>query len=272
MKAGKLFRTRKGMLLLLGILLLVVGIIWSSLQTASKHRNIKSVQIIITPDSAVYFITQNDISELITLNGGSPIGKSLSDVNLARIENAIRKMPYTEWVQVYSGLDGKLKITVKQRIPIARITNSAGEEFYLDSTGMKMPYKPGTPINVLVVNGNIQERLKDSVRVKSYTLKQILELSRFISRNPFWNAQFEQCYVDNFGELILVPRVGSHSIAIGSTENLAEKMENLRIFYDKALKSIGWDNYRIINLKYKNQVVGVKDGAENEQQKTQIVQ
>jgi cell division protein FtsQ len=70
----------------------------------------------------------------------------------------------------------------------------------------------------------------------------------------------------------LIPRVGKHSIVIGSPENLAEKMENLRIFYIKALKNLGWDKYSVINLKYKNQIVGERSGQQTVQPETKHVQ
>jgi cell division protein FtsQ len=33
------------------------------------------------------------------------------------------------------------------------------------------------------------------------------------------------------------------------------KLENLKLFYQKALPKVGWERYSSINLKYKNQIV-----------------
>jgi cell division protein FtsQ len=35
-------------------------------------------------------------------------------------------------------------------------------------------------------------------------------------------------------------------------------MNKLRLFYEQAIPKIGWEKYEIINLKYKNQIVGTK--------------
>ena len=37
-----------------------------------------------------------------------------------------------------------------------------------------------------------------------------------------------------------------------------KKLENLKLFYEKAIPKVGWEKYSIINLKYKNQIVCTK--------------
>ena len=40
---------------------------------------------------------------------------------------------------------------------------------------------------------------------------------------------------------------------------LQQKFDNLLIFYKKALPQAGWGTYKAINIKYANQVIGVKN-------------
>ena len=58
------------------------------------------------------------------------------------------------------------------------------------------------------------------------------------------------------------PRAISGVLALNSREGLADslttKFNNLYIFYKNVIPRVGWDTYKIINLKYANQVVGVK--------------
>jgi len=56
-------------------------------------------------------------------------------------------------------------------------------------------------------------------------------------------------------ELELIPRKGNHVVLLGDTQELKEKMNKLFIFYTQGLNKIGWNNYQVINIKYKNQVV-----------------
>ena len=271
----KFASSRTWMLVALALLLIIIGVIWFSLQFTGKNRQINAVQIEIKPDTGLYFLNQQDITDLITKTAGSPIGKSVSSLNLSRIESGLRKLPYVAKAQVFASLDGKLKIQVVQRIPVLRVQNTAYENYFLDSQGAKIPYRrnPGiTAPDILVANGNITEKFADSNRIHTPILVHLLKIANFIKNDPLWDAQFEQCYVDNFGDIILVPRVGKHSIVIGSSDNLPQKLENLRVFYEKGLRNMGWDAYSIINLKFSDQVVGTRSGKQTEHKPKEHVQ
>jgi cell division protein FtsQ len=70
-------------------------------------------------------------------------------------------------------------------------------------------------------------------------------------------------YVNTDSEIELIPRVGDHTILIGNTNNLEEKMQNLFVFYTQAMKKAGWNEYEMINLKYRGQVVCSKKNSPN---------
>jgi cell division protein FtsQ len=268
----KLRSSRAGMLILLGVLLLITCIIWFSLQFAGKNRTISAIDIRINPEKGVYFISNQDVVNLIVKTTGNPQGKSLSEASIADVESALRKQPCVSSAQAYVSMDGKLRIQIEQRIPVLRVLNSYNETFYLDSFGYKIPVTGIKSPDVLVANGFIHEKYKDSNTIYSSVLKNLLKVAVFLQTDSFWNFQFEQSYVDNLGDIILVPRVGKHSIVIGTAENLPEKMANLRVFYDKALRNMGWNLYKEINLKYRGQIVGVREVKETEHKNTENVQ
>lgn len=265
-------RSRAGLVTLLIVLVLIVGAVWYSMNFSGKNRLITGIDINIKPDTGVYFINTQDAINLVNKIAGNPTGKTLSGLNLTAVETAFKKLPFIASSQVFVSMDGKLKINLVQRIPVLRVYNAAGETYFLDSAGIKIPHHGHFAPDVLVASGNIQEMLLDSGKIRTPVLKDLLKVAVQIRYDNFWNAQFEQCYVDNFNELILVPRVGKHSIVIGSSENLTEKFENLRIFYEKGLCNIGWDKYKSIDLRYRGQVVGVKDVKETVQPKPKNVQ
>jgi cell division protein FtsQ len=62
----------------------------------------------------------------------------------------------------------------------------------------------------------------------------------------------------NSGDFVLVPQVGSHTIIFGSArsdEEVKEKMDKLKVFYQEGLPFEGWNKYETINLKFRNQIV-----------------
>jgi cell division protein FtsQ len=120
--------------------------------------------------------------------------------------------------------------------------------------------------DVLIASGQIIERLKPGKQITQLMSKEVLRLSAFIAADSLWNAQFQQLYVDNYQELILIPRVGKHSIVVGNAEELPLKFENLRLFYDEGFKTVGWEKYRQLDISIRNQVIG-RGPVQNTEQK-----
>jgi cell division protein FtsQ len=89
-------------------------------------------------------------------------------------------------------------------------------------------------------------------------LEQVYEVAGFIQKDGFWSSQIEQIYVNEKFEIELVPRVGNHTILLGNSEDLENKMGNLLRFYQDGASKLGWQSYSKLNLKFANQVVCTK--------------
>lgn len=80
-----------------------------------------------------------------------------------------------------------------------------------------------------------------------------------IKADSFWNAEVVQFIADTtlMGEisLRLIPRSGNFVIEFGTLAEQDEKLAKLQKFYDKGLSRFGWDQYRVIDLRYKKQVI-----------------
>ena len=255
-----LFKTRKFKLVILPIAVAVLAlVIITAARTAEADSKVRELIIKIEPDTGLYFVSTNDVMDLI--NGGSSQSvkdRSIASIAPAYIEQQLKQNPYVENCEAYSTPYGSLTIKINQRAPVLRIINYYGQSYYLDKKGVKIPFSDKFSPHVLVATGAILEKLTDSTKVSSTILLQALMISEIIMKDKLWKAQFEQLYVDNSGDWLLIPRVGNHTIVIGKAEFLDEKFEKLRQFYARALGSTGWDNYKCINLAFKNQVIGVR--------------
>jgi len=263
---------RQSMVTIILVLLVLLVFIWSKLNFTGKNRIISGVSIQIEADSSAVFVNEQEISNYIQDKVGSPVGKSASEISLTKIETILNSSPYIEKSTAYIGFDGVLKIKVKERKPIVQIINIIGEEFYLDSLGYQIPKKENIQPDVIIATGKISIKHKAGFISRVPIANEILELGKFLYYNKFWDLQFEQCYVDNYNRLFLIPRVGSHSIVIDNTQNMDKKFENLRLFYKKGLQTVGWNKYVQIDLSINNQVIGRMSEVENEHTTTKTVQ
>ncbi len=227
----------------------------------AEHQKItcKKLDVYIDYQDSDPLITKEDILDPVYDHFDSLVGKKLSDINSIEIENLVNGIDFIENAEVYSTLTGVLKIKATQRIPVLRIVNNAGQNYYIDRNGRLFPVKAGFSTRILVANGNINTRYSDTLKISKenpdHELFKLSELAQYIESDEFLRAQIEQIYVNTSGEYELVPKVGRQLILFGDIGSMNRKFENLKIFYRDGMKRAGWDAYKTINLKFENQVV-----------------
>jgi cell division protein FtsQ len=238
------------------IMIFLVGSILA-VNTREENLKIKRVEVSIEPKDILSFLDSPKIMAIIKGYDSNRIiiSTKRSDIKLDVMESDLEKNPFIEKADISLDISGKLIIKVMQRNPVLRVINQQGQSYYVAKNGFKMPVNIDFAPRVPVANGNITETLVDTAYARTRILRDLLSIAEYCSKDNFWHSQIEQLYVDNFMDIILIPKVGNHSIVFGSAENLEQKFAQLKTFYLKGLNSIGWDKYKSINLKYKGQIV-----------------
>lgn len=239
-----------------------------------KKQSVKCSEVKILIPGANNFIEREEIDAILRKSEGILLGRNLEDINIHKIEKRLQANPYIAFAKVYVDMDGSLNISVKQRTPVLRVINDVGQDYYIDDTGLKMPISTNFTADVLVATGNIKEffgHQTDTLRTE--LAKDLYKTAVYVQKDTLWNAQMEQIFVDSKGDIELVPRVGDQRIIIGNADSLEKKMNNLLLFYKKAMPQVGWDTYKTINVKYTNQIVCVKrDSLEKRAEHQQLEQ
>lgn len=207
-----------------------------------------------------YFIDKQEIDHILQVKSHALIGKRIEDINIQALESKLKANPFIETASVYVDMDDVIRVEITQRQPILRIMNQYDQDFYIDSHGLKIPLSDNFTARVLVANGFIDEAFSGKIdTLHTEIASEIFKTADFIRRDSLWDAQIAQIYVNQSREIELIPRVGSQRILLGNADSLDEKFHNLLIFYKKALPQVGWGVYKTINIKYANQVIGVKN-------------
>jgi cell division protein FtsQ len=94
--------------------------------------------------------------------------------------------------------------------------------------------------------------------VQTFILKGLIKIATYVDKDAFWKAQIEQIFVSNEAELVLVPKFGNHTILFGKVDDMEIKFEKLLVFYREALNRLGWNKYKVIDIRFNNQVVAKK--------------
>jgi len=143
-----------------------------------------------------------------------------------------------------------------------RVMANNGGDYFVDTEGVVVRRRNLYTPRLHIVGGNINisQAMLEGVSVldtsiRNSILKDIYYLVNYIKNNRFWSAQIDQIFVDGHDEIDLIPRVGSHTVHLGSAENFEGKLNNLEVFYEKVLPEMGWNKYSIINLAFRDQIV-----------------
>lgn len=206
-----------------------------------------------------YFIDKEEVDDILRVHKHQLIGRNMESINLHDLENRLRANPFIASAKVYADMDGIIRVEISQRQPVVRVMNQFEQNFYIDQNGMKLPLSNNFTARVIAANGYIDEAFGNKLdTLHSDIAKQIFKTADFISKDSLWSAQIAQIYINQDHEIELVPRVGTNRILLGNADDLDIKFHNLLVFYKQAIPQVGWDRYKTLNIKFANQVVGVK--------------
>jgi cell division protein FtsQ len=248
---------------------LLIGFAWvislGGLIVLMSFIEIKKSEVICTSVNVYipgnqYFIDRQEVNHILLVNNRPLIGRRMDDINIYALENKLKANPFIEYAKVYAEMDGTINVEISQRQPILRLLNRFDQDFYVDQHGLKIPLSANFTARVLVANGYIDELFANRVdTLHTAMARELFKTADYIRKDSLWDAQIAQIYVNQDHEIELIPRVGNNRILLGDADSLSTKFNNLLVFYKKALSKTGWDTYKIINIKYANQVIGVKN-------------
>lgn len=247
------------------MVLLVMGTLFLLSFADQKHQvnRYQSFSISILNASEHDLISEKEIRDIVTERFGKIEGTMITLINLNELETMIRNNPYVATCEVYQTISGELNMIVTVRSPLVRVMNDSGQQYYIDQMGYIVPVTFAHPSHVPIASGNISDRyvmIGQGERAlaslpDSSVLRQIYPVALVISRDDFLKSFIDQIFINDQKEIELVPKMGKQQILFGSSENARQKLDNLKAFYTKIMNKMDWNTYKIINIKYNNQVV-----------------
>lgn len=234
-------------------------------------RKCEALDIAIDRKSADLFIDNEMVEHLLDDHGMNPVGQELAKVDVNALERLLLTHPAVESCDAFVTVGGKVSIRIHQRRVIARFINATGESYYIDDRGLLMPWSEVYTAPVVLVNGNFADTyarwenfsfkdvVTDSVPNTPTVLDDAWQIVKRVDADTFLRSQVVQVYYSPEKGFQLTPRVGRHTIIVGDVSDLDEKFKKLLVFYREGLARTGrWNEYSMIDLQYKNQIVCTK--------------
>ena len=231
-----------------------------------KHRICTKVNINISDSNNSGFLSAEEIKAILEKDKLYPLNRQLSSIEPRKIEEALKVGTFVDTAQCYITENGHINIRISQRMPIIRIKNNKGEDYYLDDNGGILPNSKYTS-DLIIATGDIS---------KWFAHFAITPMAKAINKSEFWLNQIEQINVRPDRGIELVPRVGNHIIFIGYLpirrnkaandkgidEFVTKKLERTEKFYRYGLSQAGWNKYSYIDVEFDNQIICKRRAAQ----------
>ncbi len=226
-------------------LFIVVVFLYAFASVRNNARKVSAPKIEFIGEKNL-FITQQAVSKLLIQNQGSVTSVPKEALDLNVLEATLNSNPMIESAEVFVSVNGEFSARVKQKKPIARVSNAGS--YYVDSQGGFMPLSRNYTERVPLVTGQINKKDLDNV---------------FVIANKIYNDEFLRTNVVEIHQNVdksidLRMRQCNFKVQLGHLKHLDKKINNLKAFYQKATKDKTLDKYSKVNLQFENQVVCTK--------------
>lgn len=230
----------------LGLAVLVFLLSFSANRYANKK--LENMEIQIDREEGRKFLNDSLVMSLLNTKTHPTQDLPMGAIQVSYLENLLLSNPFVRHAKVYKSIDGQLKVKVDQKRPILRINNGVDEEYYLGEDLKRIPLSNLYSAQVLLVGGAIDSA--DYLALKN--LSEIVMADKLLKKHII--AVKKQA-PNSFNLLV---NKGDYIIEFGELNNIEQKFDNLKLFYDQYLGKVGLSYYEKINLKFNNQIVATK--------------
>ncbi|RXJ49807.1 cell division protein FtsQ/DivIB [Gelidibacter gilvus] len=229
---------------IIGLLFLVIFLFaFSSVRNSA--RKVSEPNIKFLGDENL-FVTHEAVSKLLIQNQESVSNKPKETIALNDLESALNANVMIKRAQVYINVDGTLTAEIEQKKPIARVSTNAS--YYIDDEGSYMPLSTNYSSRVPLVTGFVTKN----------DLYNVFVVAKKVQSDEFLINHVTEIHQNENGSIDLKFRLNDFRIQLGSLDRLDKKINNLKAFYQKAMKDGTLNSYSAVNLRFDKQVIGTK--------------
>ena len=255
-------RILKYILISLFAIALAACIVMSYLAGVEARRPIicKGIRIEILDSAENRFVSVADVRRFIDRSYGQIIGEPLDSLDLVKLEHIVDSRSAVRKSQAFVTRDSMLNITVTQRKPVVRFQKRDGG-FYADAEGYIFPLQNTYASHVQIVDGNIPLAANsgykgsiDTPKEKEW-FKSVMSVINYMEGSKVWRDKIVQIYVDEKGELILIPREGEEKFLFGQPRSIIEKFTKMEKYYTTIIPEKGSSRYKSVDVRFEGQIV-----------------
>lgn len=182
------------------------------------------------------------VNKLLKQNLDKQSKQFKESLDLNMLETQLKQIPQVQNIEIYEFPQGDMYVEVTERKPLFEVLSD--KRFFADSEGILFEYRS-------------LDSLKLPVFVMDSTVGSVIPTAHLISKlinYPLLDIELETIYL-NENEYIFELRSFPFDVILGDSTRLDQKIQKLKVFCAFQISQDNLNNYELINLSYKNQVV-----------------
>lgn len=227
------------------LLLVLVVFLFAFSSVRNSARKVSAPKVKFVGEDNLY-VTNETVSKLLIQNQESVANKSKEIIDLNGLESALNSNPMIKEAQVFMSVDGSITAEIIQKKPIARVRTNAS--YYVDEDGSFMPLSTNYTARVPLITGFVMKN----------DLKNVYKIAKKVQDDEFLKKHVVEIHQNENKSIDLKFRLNDFKIQLGSLKLLDKKINNLKAFYQKAMREKILNSYSVVNLKFDNQVICTK--------------
>jgi cell division protein FtsQ len=215
---------------------------------SQKNQNRKLKSIVVDFEGTSQLFLKKDLVNKLLIEKVDTTS-SLQKVNVAlnTLENSINANKTVEFCNVFMTVDGVLNAKVKQKTPIVRVQRYGGD-FYIADDGSEMPLSKNYTERVPIVTGE----------TKLVICQDAIDFYKKIVNDDFYKKNITAIEFRENQGIVLRNRNFDYLIHFGNLTRVDDKLLNYKVFFQKTAQSNLLAQYKLIDLRFNNQVVCTK--------------
>ncbi|MEK9603114.1 MAG: cell division protein FtsQ/DivIB [Flavobacteriaceae bacterium] len=221
---------------------LLIILVSSFAHIRNSKRLVQKITIEFQSEGAK-FLNDTLVDKLLIQNKGELPWKTKDSLVLSMLETLLEDNLYVDNAEVYHFQQGVLGVSIQEKQAVVRVQGA--DQYYLDKNGEWFPISKNHTPKVPLFMGTLKEEQKDDL----LSLIDHFESDSFL-RNELASID----YRDN--SYFIGLRSYEFEVEIGQLDQISEKLAKLKVFCAYHNNHSKDKKYSLINLKFKNQVVG----------------
>ena len=221
----------------------ILAILMSAFAHFSNSKRLVEKVMVNFESQGAQFLSDSLVDKLLIQNKGGLPWKAKDSLALNMLETLLEDNPYVDNAEVYHFQQGILGVNIQEKSAVVRIQGT--DQYYLDKAGNQFPISNKHTPKVPLYMGTLEEEQKED----------LLSLIDYIDKDPFLRNELASIHYRSNSYFIGLRSYG-FEVEIGMMRRIGEKLSKLKVFCayhdNHRLKR----EYTLINLKFKNQVVG----------------